>query len=203
MLQGAVPSWHHLPRFGLAVALPATAHAKTSSMLPHPPFLYFSTTLHHTFFSALTPNPLHPTPTLLRSRTNNNNETRNMLNDNIEVFLRRVGPRPTRYLEYVRPGHEQKFQSQDMQCYVAATSEERFQVHVRLHHGFRYFTATCLEIRLWLDAHDEPDVYLRRKVHIPANGLKYVDFVLMDFAVQVGDHWENGDLCFGEVQVGQ
>ncbi|KAK0658953.1 hypothetical protein DIS24_g4300 [Lasiodiplodia hormozganensis] len=124
-----------------------------------------------------------------------------MLNDNIEVFLRRVGPRPTRYLEYVRPGHEQKFQSQDMQCYVAATSEGRFQIHVRLHHGFRYFTATCLEIRLWLDAHDEPDVYLRRKVHVPANGLKYVDFVLKDFAVQVGDHWENGDLCFGEVQI--
>ncbi|KAB2581419.1 hypothetical protein DBV05_g65 [Lasiodiplodia theobromae] len=124
-----------------------------------------------------------------------------MLNDNIEVFLRRVGPRPTRYLEYVRPGHEQKFLSQDMQCYVAATSEERFQIHVRLHHGFRYFTATCLEIRLWLDAHDEPDVYLRRKVHVPVNGLKYVDFVLKDFAVQVGDHWENGDLCFGEVQI--
>ncbi|KKY23764.1 hypothetical protein UCDDS831_g02795 [Diplodia seriata] len=124
-----------------------------------------------------------------------------MLNDNIEVFVRRVGARPTRFLEYVRPGHAQKFQSPYMQSYIEATSEERFQIHVRLHQGFRYYTATCIEIRLWLDAHDEPDVYLHTKVAIPTDGRKYFEFVLKDFAVQIGDHWENGMLCFGEVQV--
>lgn len=126
-----------------------------------------------------------------------------MRNENIEVFLRRVGPQPTKYMEYTHPDQVRKFQSQTTQCYVEAKTDERFQIHVRLLHGFRYYTASCIEIRLWLDAHKEPDVYLCKKVRIPADGKKHFEYTLKDFMVQIGDHWENGKLCFGDVQIGR
>lgn len=126
-----------------------------------------------------------------------------MIHDLIEVFLRRVKPRPTRFMEYSLPESESKSKSQTALCYVEAKTDERFQIHIRLHHGFRYYTSTCLEMRLWLDAHQEPDVYIRKKVHIPGDGRRYFEYVIDDFAVQVGDRWENGLLCFGEVQIGK
>ncbi|KAF2083866.1 hypothetical protein K490DRAFT_60090 [Saccharata proteae CBS 121410] len=119
-----------------------------------------------------------------------------MLNDGIEVFLKRVG-RGTTFREYNRPGYERKFQSTSMHTFIEATDDERFTVHIRLNPDFNYFTAGGVQVRLYLDDHDEPDVTFHEKIEIPRNGKMYV---IKDFMSKVRDQWMNGELAFGKVR---
>ncbi|KAK7617508.1 hypothetical protein IWX50DRAFT_619552 [Phyllosticta citricarpa] len=120
-----------------------------------------------------------------------------MIKDGIEVYVRRIN-RGTRYLEYehVRP----KFNSNTSIAYIKAITGEQFEVRIKLHHGFRYYTATGLQVRLCLDANEAPDVYWHPKKLVPADGW---ETTISDFCVEVGGEWMAGKLAFGDVGGGK
>ncbi|KAK7538840.1 uncharacterized protein J3D65DRAFT_695499 [Phyllosticta citribraziliensis] len=120
-----------------------------------------------------------------------------MIKDGIEVYVRRTG-RGTRYLEYER--EKPKFNSNTSIAYIKAITGEQFEVRIKLHHGFRYYTATGLQVRLCLDANEAPDVYWHPKRFLPAEGW---ETVISDFCVEVGGEWLAGKLAFGEVGGGK
>lgn len=116
-----------------------------------------------------------------------------MIKDGIEVYVRRTG-HGTRYLEYER--EKPKFNSNTSIAYIKAITGEQFEVHIKLHHGFRYYTATGLQVRLCLDANEAPDVYWHPKRFLPAGGW---ETMISDFCVEVDGEWLAGKLAFGEV----